>query len=345
MIFRTIGIRNLTKMDLSARSNERARILDRLEHTAVLIKQSEGDPDGYHSAYFLQEKDGDDVLNSTYLFLPTSTHDSMQLSDLGIQKCAQIFRLFDDDRDSVWSFTEFKAYVTVVRGGFCMYREATESSNSLANDLIRLGMHWLWDGLQRHIQLQRLFDSYDTDKAAAATLHNLGYREDGAECFVYMDFLTKPDITDVELADTVTAMKTLFDVTWLGHLKSLPCFHKLLGTSEWPMNSAQSCRIAVLSPPKTQTHGTTIVRVVVLLTEAMDPFNFLLYLGFPSSLQFDQLVSRLRWTALFNVSANEILTNKRFNPAKHFAVRSVLNVCVGRQACGQIVEVSTMRLL
>ncbi|ETW04892.1 hypothetical protein, variant [Aphanomyces invadans] len=373
-----------------------------------------------------------------------------------------------------------------------MYREATESSNSLANDLIRLGMHWLWDGLQRHIQLQRLFDSYDTDKAgklpssqlqyllgesgvvttqtqvdalvyhlrahavcmdailqrnrairlfgykqlsrvdahderhiyrdtfvalrlsswaplpqprwqhvgqstkvhsygwirrakaavaqcatwiqraaltgllnlpyltgksvhnandrgdyivkvdvgkdfaanaelhlsytcdcdSAATLHNLGYREDGAECFVYMDFLTKPDITDVELADTVTAMKTLFDVTWLGHLKSLPCFHKLL----------------VLSPPKTQTHGTTIVRVVVLLTEAMDPFNFLLYLGFPSSLQFDQLVSRLRWTALFNVSANEILTNKRFNPAKHFAVRSVLNVCVGRQACGQIVE-------
>ncbi|ETV86628.1 hypothetical protein, variant 2 [Aphanomyces astaci] len=515
-----------------AREDERARILDSLEHTAVLIKQSEGEADGYHAAYFLQEKDDEDVLNSSHLFLPTSTAHCMRLSDLGIQKCAQIFHRFDDDRDGVWGFVEFKAYVTVLRGalagrdplrvilqheevwnmymsdlyetdsnghltlrGFCMYREATESINSLATDLICLGMHWLWDGLQRHIHLQRLFDSYDIHRAgkvpihqlpyllgesgvvtsqtqvdalvhhvhahfacmdailqrnrairlfgykqlsrvnscdtdhiyrdafvavrlsmwtpsppprwqqvtqriklrtfgwirraklattkvatwiqraaltgllnltyltgnaddnhsdrgdyvlkvdvgkdfaahaelqlsytadcdSSATLYNLGYREDGAECFVYLDFLTKADITDVELNDTIAAMSTLLDVGFHDHLQSLPWFHKAL----------------VVSPPKTHAHsggGSGIVRVVILLTDALDPFNLLLFLGFPPSLQFDHLLSRLRWNAMLNVSLHDIFTNKRFNAAKHFALRSALNVCVGRQACGQTVQ-------
>ncbi|ETV86631.1 hypothetical protein, variant 5 [Aphanomyces astaci] len=376
-----------------------------------------------------------------------------------------------------------------------MYREATESINSLATDLICLGMHWLWDGLQRHIHLQRLFDSYDIHRAgkvpihqlpyllgesgvvtsqtqvdalvhhvhahfacmdailqrnrairlfgykqlsrvnscdtdhiyrdafvavrlsmwtpsppprwqqvtqriklrtfgwirraklattkvatwiqraaltgllnltyltgnaddnhsdrgdyvlkvdvgkdfaahaelqlsytadcdSSATLYNLGYREDGAECFVYLDFLTKADITDVELNDTIAAMSTLLDVGFHDHLQSLPWFHKAL----------------VVSPPKTHAHsggGSGIVRVVILLTDALDPFNLLLFLGFPPSLQFDHLLSRLRWNAMLNVSLHDIFTNKRFNAAKHFALRSALNVCVGRQACGQTVQ-------
>ncbi|RHY71556.1 hypothetical protein DYB30_003013 [Aphanomyces astaci] len=309
-----------------AREDERARILDSLEHTAVLIKQSEGEADGYHAAYFLQEKDDEDVLNSSHLFLPTSTVHCMRLSDLGIQKCAQIFHRFDDDRDGVWGFVEFKAYVTVLRGALAgrvsvtyLTGNADDNHSDRGDYVLKLDVG---KDFAAHAELQL---SYTADCDSSATLYNLGYREDGAECFVYFDFLTKSDITDVELNDTIAAMSTLLDVGFHDHLQSLPWFHKAL----------------VVSPPKTHAHsggGSAIVRVVILLTDALDPFNLLLFLGFPPSLQFDHLLSRLRWNAMLNVSLHDIFTNKRFNAAKHFALRSALNVCVGRQACGQTLQ-------
>ncbi|RLO03053.1 hypothetical protein DYB28_012526, partial [Aphanomyces astaci] len=271
-----------------AREDERARILDSLEHTAVLIKQSEGEADGYHAAYFLQEKDDEDVLNSSHLFLPTSTAHCMRLSDLGIQKCAQIFHRFDDDRDGVWGFVEFKAYVTVLRGALAgrvsvtyLTGNADDNHSDRGDYVLKLDVG---KDFAAHAELQL---SYTADCDSSATLYNLGYREDGAECFVYFDFLTKADITDVELNDTIAAMSTLLDVGFHDHLQSLPWFHKAL----------------VVSPPKTHAHsggGSAIVRVVILLTDALDPFNLLLFLGFPPSLQFDHLLSRLRWNAMLN---------------------------------------------
>ncbi|KAF0694677.1 Aste57867_14447 [Aphanomyces stellatus] len=502
---------------------KRARILDSLERTAVLIKQSEGEPDGYRAAYFLQEKDDEDPLSSSFLFMPPSSthkHEALRLSDLGRHKCAQLFHCFDDDRDGVWSFEEFKAYLFVMRKlrkqdpltsvienpemwsmymgdayetdakgyltlqGFFMYREATESpEESLTDDLIRFGMNWLWEGLERHIQLQALFDAYDVDKAgklplsklqyllgeggivdavvillhahfmcmdailqrnrairlfgykqlsrvavhdkdhiyrgafvalclsmweppplptwsgvvqrlnvhafaavrrmnatlrkwsvwmqraatagmlkanrlvktvgdnrgdyvvkldvgnefapraeahlsyttdcdSSATLYELGYREDGAECFTYLDFLTRPDVTDAELLSTIHAMTKLIDLGMLETLRSLPHFLKYL----------------VVSPSKTKSQGSSVVRVVFLFTEGFDPYHVLTGLGLPESIQFEQFLSRLRWMAMFNVTPEDMLTNKRFNLAKHIGVRSALTATVGRQGCGQIVK-------
>ncbi|CAK4069444.1 unnamed protein product [Aphanomyces euteiches] len=184
---------------MEALLEKRASILDTLEKIAVMIKQKEGEPDGYRSAYYLEEHGGEDVLNSSALYLPSTNRNTMRLSELGKCKCLRLFRMFDDDRDGVWSFDEFKTYLSVMRvldkydpltqvlkhretwsmymndaydtdargnltlQGFYMFCEATECSHRLTNDLLKVGLHWLWDGLQRHIELQDLFDAYDVD--------------------------------------------------------------------------------------------------------------------------------------------------------------------------------------
>ncbi|KAH9158697.1 hypothetical protein LEN26_002784 [Aphanomyces euteiches] len=509
---------------MEALLEKRASILDTLEKIAVMIKQKEGEPDGYRSAYYLEERGGEDVLNSSALYLPSTNRNTMRLSELGKCKCLRLFRMFDDDRDGVWSFDEFKTYLSVMRvldkydpltqvlkhrekwsmymndaydtdargnltlQGFYMFCEATECSHRLTNDLLKVGLHWLWDGLQRHIELQDLFDAYDvynegklpiskmqyllgesavittqtqvdsvmalmqahfacmdailqrnrairrfgyrqisrvdindkehiyrdafvalrlssweppklptwsrvvqatkvlsfgylrqvyasiskvstwirrasltgllkldyllpskddrsdyvvkidvgnefannaeiqvvymTDCDSSASLHELGYRSDGAECFVYLDFVTAPDISEVDLHATIAAMAKLVEISFADHFEAMPFF----------------CKSLVVSPPKNQSHGSIVVRVVFLFSDGLDPFNVLLDLGFPQSIQIDHFLSRLRWTTRTNVSLNDVLTNKRFNLAKHLCLRSVLNVCLGRHACGQTIE-------
>ncbi|CAK4096537.1 unnamed protein product [Aphanomyces euteiches] len=100
---------------MEALLEKRASILDTLEKIAVMIKQKEGEPDGYRSAYYLEEHGGEDVLNSSALYLPSTNRNTMRLSELGKCKCLRLFRMFDDDRDGVWSFDEFKTYLSVMR--------------------------------------------------------------------------------------------------------------------------------------------------------------------------------------------------------------------------------------
>ncbi len=45
-----------------------------------------------------------------------------------------------------------------------MYREDTEALYSLATDLNVLGISWLWDGLEKHVRIQALFDAYDHER-------------------------------------------------------------------------------------------------------------------------------------------------------------------------------------
>ncbi|CAK4618957.1 unnamed protein product [Aphanomyces euteiches] len=169
---------------------------------------------------------------------------------------------------------------------------------------------------------------YMTDCDSSASLHELGYRSDGAECFVYLDFVTAPDISEVDLHATIAAMAKLVEISFADHFEAMPFF----------------CKSLVVSPPKNQSHGSIVVRVVFLFSDGLDPFNVLLDLGFPQSIQIDHFLSRLRWTTRTNVSLNDVLTNKRFNLAKHLCLRSVLNVCLGRHACGQTIETANINI-
>ncbi|OQR91218.1 hypothetical protein THRCLA_09067 [Thraustotheca clavata] len=162
----------------------------------------------------------------------------------------------------------------------------------------------------------------NTKADSSATLYNLGYRHNGAECFIYFDFIARSDITNEDLDATVAAMNKLVERHCLDHFKLMSYYHSYL----------------VVSPPKLETHGTPVVRVVVLFTEALDPFNVFAAWGLPSLVQIDNFISTFELSLFFNVSLSDVLTNKRFCCLDHLAIRGFFTSRIGRQTCSQLLK-------
>ncbi|OQR83786.1 hypothetical protein ACHHYP_14267 [Achlya hypogyna] len=157
--------------------------------------------------------------------------------------------------------------------------------------------------------------TFTTEVDSSATLHKLGYRHDGAECFVYIDFLARNDISDEEMTATVAAMESLVKGVCTDHFASMPYYHSYL----------------VVSPPRLETHGSPVVRIVVLFTDVLDPFNVFVDCGLPSMLQVHNLVASFDFSLFLNVSLHDVLSNKKFNCLQHLGLRAFASARIGRQ--------------
>ncbi|KDO30362.1 hypothetical protein SPRG_05073 [Saprolegnia parasitica CBS 223.65] len=164
--------------------------------------------------------------------------------------------------------------------------------------------------------------SFTTEVDSSATLHKLGYRHDGAECFLYLDFVARSDISDHALADTARAMQSTVDDLFHDHFASMPYYHSTL----------------VVTPSRLETHGSPVVRVVLLFTDALDPFNVFVDAGLPSMLQVHNLLASFEVHVALNVSARDLLTNKRFNVLEHLGLRAFAASRLGRQSVSHILE-------
>ncbi|EQC40407.1 hypothetical protein SDRG_02304 [Saprolegnia diclina VS20] len=164
--------------------------------------------------------------------------------------------------------------------------------------------------------------SFTTEVDSSATLHKLGYRHDGAECYLYFDFVARSDISDEALAETARAMESIVDDLFHDHFASMPYYHSTL----------------VVTPSRLETHGSPVVRVVLLFTDALDPFNVFVDADLPSMLQVHNLVSSFEVHVALNVSVRDLLTNKRFNVLEHLGLRAFASSRLGRQSVAQILE-------
>lgn len=189
--------------------------------------------DGYASAYFLETQSAPQAASTNGLFTrksekvsdaelarsaalrfnfdtPDAFRYSWKLSPLGETKCRKVWAMFDEDEDDVWTYDEFREYLSAIGGarqsvelkafeeneevwrmymsdvceldemrltfdGFVLHRELIEDERPLAADLKRLGISVGSEELEKLETAKRLFQEYIDDPAGGVTARSAQY--------------------------------------------------------------------------------------------------------------------------------------------------------------------------